>query len=323
MATQILGKGAWAPMYEWLGELPERAFKLWWRLALEQFKREANGHLEISHEELARLHGCSISKVQRGLTELHEAGAIAIANVCGSDGKEPNIYYLALAPNVFPDTSDVTEPAEKGEQVIKRHTSSSADASDVTDTFDASDVTDTFDASDVTDTSLKKGKKRTSAESESRFTCPTFSEEFEEVWNLYPFKKGNKLEACRGWTGWIEASEDAATLLLATTNYAEKVELNGTEERYVLNAQRFFGTEGCWTHYVDAPPPPTGPSKEEVVAQMTRKGYGALVREYEDTGYWPIPWGNSTMKFGHPPEHDFPQFADDGSFLHKKEKAAC
>ena len=72
---------------------------------------------------------------------------------------------------------------------------------------------------------------------------------FEALWKIYPKKKG-KLPAFKKYKVRLKEGADPERLHMAVVNYAE--EKRGTEERFILNGETFFGPGERWCDYLPA-----------------------------------------------------------------------
>ena len=73
-----------------------------------------------------------------------------------------------------------------------------------------------------------------------------FKEEFEELWKLYPRKKGKSSVTKKAMKELQEAGFE--TVKKAIENYKEELRKNRTEERYILHGSTFFN--GRWRDYI-------------------------------------------------------------------------
>lgn len=81
--------------------------------------------------------------------------------------------------------------------------------------------------------SAKKSEKKTEG----------YSTEFEELWAVYPFKRGNKAKAARSFSARLKEKWTKDQLIAATLGYADTCAKKRTEEQYVMHASRFLGPD--------------------------------------------------------------------------------
>lgn len=81
--------------------------------------------------------------------------------------------------------------------------------------------------------SAKKSEKKTEG----------YSPEFEELWAVYPFKRGNKAKAARSFSARLKEKWTKDQLIAATLGYADTCAKKRTEEQYVMHASRFLGPD--------------------------------------------------------------------------------
>lgn len=75
-----------------------------------------------------------------------------------------------------------------------------------------------------------------------------YPDEFEEVYDKYPRKKGKKA-AWRKWRATRKRGVDNEELLLATENYAKECKKQKTDTEYIKLAKTFFGPDEHWRDY--------------------------------------------------------------------------
>lgn len=78
-----------------------------------------------------------------------------------------------------------------------------------------------------------------------------YPEDFEDIWDSYPCKRGPKKGAWRKWKARRRDGIDNNLLLEAVENYAEHVERKDIEEQYVKHGKTFFGPDDHWRDYLD------------------------------------------------------------------------
>jgi len=294
-------------------DISDGAKIMWCKLYMQAFSL-GQDYVTLKHQEIAALCDKTIRTVERYQAELEDGGYLPVDRVTEDGFKVANIYHL-------PDTTNMSYSDEQAEAGI---TPVHSDATYMSGRSDRGEWGKSPVGADTTKMSHIPYKDSVKDQTSARFARPAVTDEFAEAWKLYPFRKGNQLEAQRGWAGWIESGEEPSTLLAAVKNYAAKVESEGTVERYVMNAQRFLGSEGVWLQYAAAEYAPEPQlSRDELkaryVAQMTQADYDALEREWDVERpskllpnyiehLWEIPWAPGDYNPLDPREV-FPQFA--------------
>lgn len=72
---------------------------------------------------------------------------------------------------------------------------------------------------------------------------------FEEVWKIYPRKRGKNQIFKNSYQELTEAGQDAVRR--AVENYRHEIQVQHKEERFILYGSTFFN--GRWKDYLDAP----------------------------------------------------------------------
>lgn len=77
------------------------------------------------------------------------------------------------------------------------------------------------------------------------FANTDYESKFEQLWEMYPKKAGNKQKAFEAYVQAREDGEDHTAILLGLNSYKGKIKALETPEQYILNAATFF-TERRW-----------------------------------------------------------------------------
>lgn len=106
-------------------------------------------------------------------------------------------------------------------------------------------------------------------------TPPPSDAVFEEAWAIYPKRPGNsRADTLKQWHARVKDGVDPLDMLAGARRYAKYVEVEGTEPRYVKQAQTFFGRgrhfEADWT-----PTRPSDPLSDRI-AQLQAEEDAAL-----------------------------------------------
>lgn len=78
----------------------------------------------------------------------------------------------------------------------------------------------------------------------------TYTKEFEELWNEYPYKRGNKEKAFRSYKAKINEGYTHEELLAAVINYASVCQKRGTSEGYIMHGSTFLGEDHRFKDYL-------------------------------------------------------------------------
>lgn len=70
-----------------------------------------------------------------------------------------------------------------------------------------------------------------------------YPEEFERIYNIYPYQRGNKKKGYKKWAARRRAGTSQEDLLEAVKNYAAKCKRENIEKQYVMHIKRFFGPD--------------------------------------------------------------------------------
>lgn len=93
----------------------------------------------------------------------------------------------------------------------------------------------------LSDSDYEKPKSRTKTKAES---IPDW---FEEVWKMYPRKKGKSSVTKDAFKAMSKAGKE--TIIMAIQNYCYEIKKNRTAEQYILHGSTFFN--GRWQDYVN------------------------------------------------------------------------
>lgn len=112
---------------------------------------------------------------------------------------------------------------------------------------------------------VKKAKKK----------AESYSQEFEELWAVYPYKRGNKAKAARSFNARLKEKWTKEQLIAATLGYADACMKKRTEEQYVMHASRFLGPDLEFEKYLP---------------RNMRRGNGNMVGNIpvQSAGYMPV-----------------------------------
>lgn len=77
-----------------------------------------------------------------------------------------------------------------------------------------------------------------------------YPEEYERLYSLYPYSRGNKKAGWRKWAATRRKGVNQDDLIEAAKNYAAKCKKDGTEEKWVMHIKKFFGPDEYWKEYL-------------------------------------------------------------------------
>lgn len=77
-----------------------------------------------------------------------------------------------------------------------------------------------------------------------------YPEEYERLYSLYPYSRGNKKAGWRKWAATRRKGVEQDDLLEAVKNYAAKCKKDNTEEKWVMHIKKFFGPDEYWKEYL-------------------------------------------------------------------------
>lgn len=88
-----------------------------------------------------------------------------------------------------------------------------------------------------------------------------YAEGYKELYSVYPFSRGNKLEGYKKWRATRRKGVSQKLLIQAVENYAKECEIKKTEKEYVKHIRTFLGPNEHWRDYSNknfTPPKPPG-----------------------------------------------------------------
>lgn len=91
--------------------------------------------------------------------------------------------------------------------------------------------------------SKKDVTDKKSADTKQKSKAEKYTPEFEELWAVYPYKRGNKAKAARSFNARLKEKWTKEQLIAATLGYADACMKKRTEEQYVMHASRFLGPD--------------------------------------------------------------------------------
>lgn len=77
-----------------------------------------------------------------------------------------------------------------------------------------------------------------------------YPKEYERLYSLYPFKRGNKKKGYKKWAARRRSGVSQADLLKAVKNYAAECKRKKTSKTYVMHIKRFFGPDDEFLEYL-------------------------------------------------------------------------
>jgi len=98
-----------------------------------------------------------------------------------------------------------------------------------------------------------------------------YPEEFERIYNLYPYQRGNKLAGWRKWAATRRRGVSEEDLIQAVKAYAAKCKREGTEKQWVMHIKKFFGPDRYYETYLNKNDGPVAEDKEKDRLEKIRK----------------------------------------------------
>lgn len=77
-----------------------------------------------------------------------------------------------------------------------------------------------------------------------------YPEEYERLYSLYPYQRGNKKAGWRKWAATRRKKVDQKDLVEAVKGYAAQCKKDGTEEKWVMHIKTFLGPDEHWKEYL-------------------------------------------------------------------------
>lgn len=108
-----------------------------------------------------------------------------------------------------------------------------------------------------------------------------YPEEFERIYNLYPYQRGNKLAGWRKWAATRRRGVPEEDLIQAVKAYAAKCKQEGTEEQWVMHIKKFFGPDRYYETYLNKNAGPVGEDKEKERLNAAKKRLEERAAKYE------------------------------------------
>ena len=179
---------------------------------------------------------CSLKTVDRTLQELATLGIVTITHRYRSDGSFTSSDYRLTSPH---ECREVASPMTLGQVT---------DDAAGRNTIERTPVKETS----LFNASVEQPRKR------------PYSQEFEDVWSVYPKRRG-KEEAYAAFVARVRSGVDVATLKQAVINYANI--RAGQNPEFTVGGKRFFNAS-YWKDYLDDSYDAT--SSEDVEAQIDR-----------------------------------------------------
>jgi hypothetical protein len=253
--------------------LSDRSVRLWGYL-----RGALNGSFNLpgtSHVALAELLNVSDVTIRRSIYELRDAGAIAVVP-CHVNGKQTkNDYYLwPLNGSVDTETRVITSDQPD-------HTRTAVNSININE-----DITMDF------------GEQNPSGKLRKKRATNTYSEEFAEIWSIYPRPIG-KFKAFEEFNRTIsEGRGTFAELLQATKNYAE--DRAGKSPTYTVHPSTFFSSSERWKAYLSG----RAPDVEDYVMPDQDKITAVIYDSYDSDGFWVDPETEEVL-FDNPMKHDY------------------
>lgn len=88
--------------------------------------------------------------------------------------------------------------------------------------------------------------------------------DFEEVWRLYPIKKG-KEAALKSFKRSVKTGDDFNNLKTAISNYSKECIEKHTEKKFIKHGSTFFN---CWTEYLESDISPLEAEKNSILTKL-------------------------------------------------------
>lgn len=146
---------------------------------------------------------------------------------------------------VYPEEMSLLETKSNGAYTIKKDlkTICQSDDSHLTDNCQSLDGqwTDNGRTSDgIGKDRIGKDRKGKNNNVHQQVNDTDYKQEFDDLWSLYPKKRGNKTTAYNAYVKAREEGISKADVLIGINTYRAYIKHKQIEERYVLNGQTFF-----------------------------------------------------------------------------------
>ncbi|MBR2474816.1 MAG: DNA replication protein [Clostridia bacterium] len=112
--------------------------------------------------------------------------------------------------------------------------------------------------------------KEEQAASKSHQKASQYDDEFEEIWKLYPNKKGKE----KARSAYFRARKDGfafETIKQGVESYAKECESKGGDKKYIKHGSTWFGNK-CWNDEYYCQDAPNEPTSEAFAEELRQKG---------------------------------------------------
>jgi len=106
-----------------------------------------------------------------------------------------------------------------------------------------------------------------------------YTPDFEHFWSIYP-RRIEKQPAFQAWRRNLKIGTEPGEMIQAARHFAEYVEAEGTEDRFVPHPATWLGPQGKWRGYRDGPPRPSTPTR--ATPRRTLTAFDRTVANFRD-----------------------------------------
>ena len=183
------------------------------------FCRDGQNWYKLSQEHVARWSGITTRGLRKILTNLKEKGLLKMRN----DGSGGCSEYMTIKPDRLPDSAELSSGEVRNSVPEGAELSSCPTSNNINNNINNINNT-------------KENKKRKSEED--------LKQDFEELWKLYPRKRG-KEPAFKHYKRALKEGSTNEEIRQGILNLIEDIRKNKTEERYIPYGSTFFN-EKSW-----------------------------------------------------------------------------
>lgn len=197
------------------------------------FCRDGQNWYKLSQEHVARWSGITTRGLRKILTNLKEKGLLKMRN----DGSGGCSEYMTIKPDRLPDSAELSSGEVRNSVPEVRNSvpgvrNSVPEGAELSSCPTSNNINNNINNINNT----KENKKRKSEED--------LKQDFEELWKLYPRKRG-KEPAFKHYKRALKEGSTNEEIRQGILNLIEDIRKNKTEERYIPYGSTFFN-EKSW-----------------------------------------------------------------------------